>query len=79
MKLSSLQVEQAQLPQLVFIGEVLQPCDRPLALGEAMLVISCHLPLFHMPQHSFQENLFCDLHWHKGELPCYRDDDPLNP
>ena len=32
-----------------------------------MLVLLYHLPAFHVPQHSFQEDLFPDLHWHEGE------------
>ena len=31
------------------------------AHGEAMLVLLYHLPAFHVPQHSFQEDLFHDL------------------
>jgi len=32
-----------------------------LALGEAVLVIPYQLPLFHMPLHSFQEDVLYDL------------------
>jgi len=31
------------------------------ALGEAMLVISYHLPLLYVPYHSFQEDLLHEL------------------
>ena len=32
-----------------------------------MLVLSDHLSVFHMPYHSFEEDLFHDLPWHRGE------------
>jgi len=38
-----------------------------LALGEVMLVIPYHFPLFYVLQHSFQQDLLQDLLWHKGE------------
>lgn len=44
-------------------------------LGEIRLVILCHVCLFHVPYHSFQEDLFHDLSHHRSEadrsvVPC---------
>jgi len=37
------------------------------AFGEAFLAVQYHLPVFHAPWHSFQENLIPDLPQHRGE------------
>jgi len=37
------------------------------ARAEAMLVLPYYLPVFHVPQHSFQEDLPHHLAWHRGE------------
>jgi len=41
-------------------------CQALLALGEAMLAVTNHLLIFHVPLHSFQEYLLQDLAGHRG-------------
>jgi len=37
------------------------------SLDNAMLVVSYQLPVFYVPYHSFQEDLFHGLYQHRGE------------
>lgn len=47
--------------------EVHQNCQASFALSEAMLAVNNHLSLFHVPKHSFQEDLLHDLARNRGE------------
>ena len=42
-------------------------CQARFALSEAMLAVTSHLLVLHVPEHSFQEDLLYDLARHRGE------------
>ncbi|KAK4821251.1 hypothetical protein QYF61_016550 [Mycteria americana] len=48
-----------------------QICPARFALSEAMLAVASRLFIFHVPKHSFQEDLLHDLARHRGLYPWY--------
>ena len=51
------------------ITEGHQSSQAQLSLGEAMLSVSHHSLIPHMPSHVFREDLFHDVPRHRGEAP----------
>ena len=47
--------------------DTVRPSQKATRLVRQNLVITYHLPIFHAPQHSFQEDLLHDLALHRGE------------